>query len=199
MQYHIALDEERIEHAEYAILPGDPGRVEKIASFLDHPRKIGQNREYTSWLGYLNGKPVVVMSHGIGGPSTAIAVEELAQLGVRTMIRVGTSGGMQQQVRAGDVVIASGAIRQEGTSKEYLPIEYPAVADFEVTAALRDAAAEWEQPYHIGVVQCKDSFYLDPGRRSGQRDGDSGAVHGLRRPPAPGRSGDAVYLESGAG
>lgn len=159
MQYHIGLDEARIEHAKYALLPGDPGRVETIASFLDRPRNIGQNREYTSWLGYLNETPVVVLSHGIGGPSTAIAVEELYQIGVRTMIRVGTSGGMQEQVRAGDLVIVNGAIRQEGTSKEYLPVEYPALADFEVTCALREAARALELPHHIGVVQCKDSFY----------------------------------------
>lgn len=159
MQYHIGLDRAGIEGARYAILPGDPGRVEKIAAHLDAPRKIGQNREYTSYLGCLCGKPVVVMSHGIGGPSTAIGIEELNQLGVDTMIRVGTSGGMQEQVRAGDAIIVSGAIRQEGTSREYLPIEYPAIADFSVTSALREAAIALGQPYHIGVVQCKDSFY----------------------------------------
>ena len=106
------------------------------------------------------------MSHGIGGPSTAIAVEELAQLGIKTMIRVGTSGGMQQQVRAGDAVIVQAAIRQDGTSREYLPIEYPAVADFDVTAALKQAALRLGQPHHVGVVQCKDSFY---GQHSPQR------------------------------
>lgn len=159
MQYHIQLDQARTEGARYAILPGDPGRVEQIAALLDRPRPLGQNREFNSWLGYIRDQPVVVMSHGIGGPSTAIAVEELHQLGVTTMIRVGTSGGMQPQVRAGDLVVVSGAIRQEGTSREYLPIEYPAVADFDVTCALREAARAAGQPCHVGVVQCKDSFY----------------------------------------
>jgi uridine phosphorylase len=159
MQYHIGLDEDRIEGAQYAILPGDPGRVEKIARFLDRPREVGQNREYTSWLGYLDRQPVLVISHGIGGPSTAIAVEELYQIGVRTVIRVGTSGGMQEQVRAGDLIVVNGAIRQEGTSKEYLPLEFPALSDFDVTVALRDAARALALPYHVGVVQCKDSFY----------------------------------------
>lgn len=159
MQYHIQLERSMLEGARYAILAGDPGRIEAIAQGLEHPRYLGCNREYTSYLGYLNQQPVVVMSHGIGGPSTAIAVEELAQLGVTTMIRVGTSGGMQQQVRAGDAVIVQAAIRQDGTSREYLPVEYPAVADFAVTAALKQAAATNGVPHHVGVAQCKDSFY----------------------------------------
>lgn len=166
MQYHIQLDQSMLEGAKYAILAGDPGRIQSIAQGLDHPKFLSQNREYTSYLGYLNQQPVVVMSHGIGGPSTAIAVEELVQLGVTTMIRVGTSGGMQQQVRAGDAVIVQAAIRQDGTSREYLPIEYPAVADFSVTAALKQAAVDQGVPHHVGVVQCKDSFY---GQHSPQR------------------------------
>ncbi len=159
MQYHIQLDQPMLEGAKYAILAGDPGRIEAIAQGLDRPKYLGQNREYTSYLGYIGQEPVLVMSHGIGGPSTAIAVEELAQLGVTTMIRVGTSGGMQQQVRAGDAVIVQAAIRQDGTSREYLPIEYPAVADFSVTAALKKAAVDQGVSHHVGVVQCKDSFY----------------------------------------
>lgn len=159
MQYHIGLDAPMLEGAKYAILAGDPGRIQGIAQGMERPRYLGSNREYTSYLGYLAGQPVVAMSHGIGGPSTAIAVEELAQLGVTTMIRVGTSGGMQQQVRAGDAVIVQAAIRQDGTSREYLPVEYPAVADFQVTAALQKVALREKVPHHIGVVQCKDSFY----------------------------------------
>ena len=166
MQYHIQLDAPMLEGAEYAILAGDPDRIEAIAQHLERPKRLGQNREYTSFLGYVQGRPVLVMSHGIGGPSTAIAVEELAQLGIKTMIRVGTSGGMQQQVRAGDAVIVQAAIRQDGTSREYLPIEYPAVADFDVTAALKQAALRLGQPHHVGVVQCKGSFY---GQHSPQR------------------------------
>ncbi len=157
--YHIHLSKDDLEGARYAILPGDPGRVEKIAAFLDNPKPLGCNREYNSWLGELNGKKVVVVSTGIGGPSAAICIEELNQLGVDTFLRIGTCGGMQMEVLAGDVVIVNGAIRQEGTSKEYLPIEYPAVADFDVTLALKRAAAELKIPNHTGIVQCKDSFY----------------------------------------
>lgn len=157
--YHIALSKEELEGARYAIICGDPARVPKIAELLEKPRALSCNREYNSWLGELCGKKTVVMSHGIGGPSTAIALEELIKLGVDTFIRVGTSGGMQQEVLPGDVVILNGAIRMEGTSKEYLPIEFPAVADFGVTAALKNAADKLGGRCHIGVGQCKDSFY----------------------------------------
>ncbi|MBQ2971901.1 MAG: uridine phosphorylase [Ruminococcus sp.] len=157
LQYHINLSKEN--GAKYAILPGDPGRVEKIASFLDNPKQLTYNREYNTYEGYLDGEKVLVVSTGIGGPSTAICVEELAKIGVNTFIRVGTCGGMQMNVDPGDIVIASGAIRMEGTSREYLPIEFPAVADFDVTTALKRAAQKLSFKHHIGVVQAKDSFY----------------------------------------
>ncbi|MBP3435005.1 MAG: uridine phosphorylase [Clostridia bacterium] len=157
MQYHIQLSDEH--SARYAIIPGDPGRVEKIAAFLDDARQVGCNREYNSYLGYLDGEKVLVVSTGIGGPSCAICVEELAKIGVDTFIRVGTCGGMQPAVAPGDVVIATGAIRMDGTSKEYMPIEFPAVADFPVTNALYTAAEKLGYPNHVGVVQAKDSFY----------------------------------------
>lgn len=155
--YHVGFDDSH--GAKYVILPGDPGRVEKIAKFLDNPRFFHQNREYTTWLGELEGQTVMVMSTGMGGPSTAIAVEELYQTGVRTFIRIGTCGGMAEQVVGGDVVIATGAIRQEGTGKEYVPIEFPAVADLDVTNALVQGAKNIGATWHAGVVQCKDSFY----------------------------------------
>ena len=157
--YHIGLSKEDIEGAKYAILPGDPGRVPKIAACLDNAKRIAVNREYTSYLGDLEGEKVLVISTGMGGPSTAIAVEELAMIGVENLIRVGTSGGMQLDVSAGDLVIAQAAIRQEGTSKEYVPVEYPAVADIELVNALRKAADELGYTTHTGVVHCKDSFY----------------------------------------
>ena len=157
--YHINLDKNDIQGAKYAILPGDPDRVPKIAEFFDNPQKIGQKREYVSYLGELCGEKVVCVSTGIGGPSAAICIEELRQLGVDTFIRVGTSGGMQLDVKAGDIVVVTGAIRMEGTSKEYLPIEFPAVADLDITCALRDAARKLGYDYHTGVVQCKDAFY----------------------------------------
>lgn len=155
--YHIGITKE--QSAKYAILSGDPGRVEKIAKFLENPKFIAQNREYTSWEGFLLGEKVIVMSTGIGGASASIAVEELIKTGTDTFIRVGTCGGMQMEVEAGDIVIANAAIRMEGTSKEYLPIEYPAVSDFELTNSLVNGAKALNNRYHVGVVQCKDSFY----------------------------------------
>ncbi len=162
--YHIGLDDSH--GARYAILPGDPGRVEKIASYLDNAHFLGQNREYTTWIGEIRGEKVLVMSTGMGGPSTAIGVEELYQTGVGTMIRVGTCGGMAEKVMGGDLVIANGAVRMEGTSKEYVDVAFPAVADFEVTGALKEAAKDLGARFHLGVVQCKDSFYgqHSPGR-----------------------------------
>jgi uridine phosphorylase len=155
--YHVDFDDSH--GAGYVILPGDPGRVEKIASHLENPRFYHQNREYTAWLGEVAGKTVMVMSTGMGGPSTAIAVEELYKTGVRTFIRVGTCGGMALPVTGGDVVIATGAIRMEGTTREYVPIEFPAVAHLDVTNALVEAAKNLKASWHAGIVQCKDSFY----------------------------------------
>lgn len=151
---------------KYVILPGDPGRCEKIAAYLDSPSLTARNREYVTYTGSLEGVPVSVTSTGIGGPSAAIAVQELHMCGAHTFIRVGTAGGIDLSVQSGDVVIAQGAVRMEGTSREYAPIEWPAVADFEVTSALVLAAKELNLPYHVGVAQCKDSFY-------GQHDPDS--------------------------
>ena len=156
-QYHIGMYNSH--GAQYAILPGDPGRVEAIARLLEDPQPLAVHREYTSWIGTLAGEKVIVMSTGMGGPSTAIGVEELFKTGVNTFIRVGTCGGMHQKVRGGDLVIATGAIRMEGTSKEYVPVEFPAVADLQLTNALVEAAKADGVTHHTGVVHCKDSFY----------------------------------------
>lgn len=157
LQYHINISSENA--AEYAILPGDPGRCEKIASMLDAPQHISFNREYNIWRGTLDGTQVLVCSTGIGGPSTAIAIEELALCGVHTMIRIGTCGGISTDVCAGDIVIASGAVRQDGTSREYAPLEFPAVPSYDAVAALSTAANKLKLKHHVGVVQSKDSFY----------------------------------------
>ena len=158
--YHIGLTKDDVEGITAAILPGDPGRVPLIAAQLSHSKPIAQNREYTSWSGTdTGGKEILVMSTGMGGPSTAIAVEELHMLGIDTVIRVGTCGGIQPEVCAGDLIIVSGAVRQEGTSREYVPVEYPAVADLTVTNALKAAAEALHFRHHVGIVQCKDSFY----------------------------------------
>jgi uridine phosphorylase len=155
--YHIACNPGDI--GGYCILPGDPGRVEAIAACLDDPRPIARNREYVTYTGSLNGQAVSVCSTGIGGPSAAIAVEELAALGAHTFIRVGTCGGMTSAVRSGHLVVATGAVRMEGTTREYAPLEFPAVSDHYVTDALLKAAVNLGAVVHAGVVQSKDSFY----------------------------------------
>lgn len=156
-EYHIGV--KKGEVGRYVILPGDPGRCEKIASYLDNPVKVAQNREYTTYTGTLAGERVSVVSTGIGGPSASIAMEELIHCGADTFIRVGTSGGMQPEVCGGDLVIATGAIRYEGTTKEYAPIEFPAVANHEIIQALKESAEGLGFRSHLGVVQCKDNFY----------------------------------------
>jgi len=161
-QFHLKI--EAGEVGRYVILPGDPGRVSKIAAYLKDARQIAYNREYNTYTGTLDGVKVSVVSTGIGGPSAAIAVEELIKCGADTFIRVGTSGGIDLKVVGGDLLIASAAIRGDGTSKEYLPSDYPAVADFAVLKALEASAKELSEEkdgkrYHIGVVQSKDSFY----------------------------------------
>ena len=155
--YHIQVGKGEV--GRYVILPGDPKRCRLIAQYFDDPQLVADNREYVTYTGTLDGVKVSVTSTGIGGPSAAIAMEELTQCGADTFIRVGTSGGMDIDVKSGDLVVANGAIRMEGTSKEYAPIEFPAVANFDITCALVQAAKNLGQPYHVGVVQCKDSFY----------------------------------------
>ena len=157
LQYHINCRAGDV--GEYVILPGDPGRCEKIAAYFDDARFVTSNREYTVYTGTLCGKKVSVVSTGIGGPSAAIAMEELCNVGAKHFIRVGTCGGISLKVRPGDLVIASSAVRQEGTSREYAPIEYPATADHRTTCALEQAAKALGLKYHVGVVQAKDSFY----------------------------------------
>ncbi len=156
-QYHIQVAEGEI--GRYVIMPGDPKRCVKIAQYFDNPVLIADNREYVTYTGTLDGVKVSVTSTGIGGPSASIAMEELYRCGADTFIRIGTCGGMQLDVKSGDVVVATGAIRMEGTSREYAPMEFPAVADITVTNALMEAAAKKGYPFHTGVVQCKDAFY----------------------------------------
>ena len=157
MQFHIRCKEGDV--GKYCFLPGDPGRCEAIASHFDNPVHIGMNREYNIYTGTLLGEKVSVCSTGIGGPSAAIAMEELAAIGTDTFIRVGTTGGIALDVLPGDVVVATGSIRFEHTSLEYAPIEFPAVADFDITCALKQASEELGYRTHVGIVQCKDAFY----------------------------------------
>ena len=156
-QYHINCAEGDV--GRYVLLPGDPGRCEAIARHFDNPVHIGMNREYNIWTGYLLGQKVSVCSTGIGGPSASIAMEELHNIGADTFIRIGTCGGIALDVQPGDVVVATGAIRYEHTSLEYAPIEFPAVSDFDIAMALKQAGEALGYRVHTGVVQCKDSFY----------------------------------------
>ena len=156
-QYHIDCAPGDV--GRYCILPGDPGRVPAVAALLDGARQVACNREFNVWTGSLLGETVTVCSTGIGGPSAAIAMEELHKCGADTFLRTGTCGGIALEVQAGDVVVATGAVRYEHTSREYAPIEFPAVADFQATNALVEAARALGYPLHTGVVQSKDSFY----------------------------------------
>lgn len=156
-QYHTGVG--RGDVGEYVILPGDPKRCAKIAAHFDDPVLVADSREYVTYTGTIDGAKVSVTSTGIGGPSAAIAIDELAKCGADTFIRVGTCGGMQEEIMGGDIVIANGAIRMEGTSREFAPIEYPAVPDVNVMNALIDAAKKQNIRHHVGVVQCKDSFF----------------------------------------
>ncbi len=159
--YHLDLDETRIEGASFVLMPGDPGRVSEIASAppIERAREIACKREYRSWLGYIGDIPVLVTSTGIGGPSASIAIDELAQLGVRTFLRVGTTGAIQADVNIGDVIVTTGAVRLDGASTHYAPIEYPAVADHEVVGALLRAARDLDVPARPGVTCSTDTFY----------------------------------------
>ena len=156
-QYHTGVGPEDI--GKYVIMPGDPKRCAKIAEFFDDAKLVADSREYVTYTGTLDGVKVSVTSTGIGGPSAAIAIDELSKCGAHTFVRIGTCGGMQEDVMGGDVVIATGAVRMEGTSREFAPIEYPAVANLDVTNALVAAAKSLNIRYHVGVVQCKDSFF----------------------------------------
>jgi uridine phosphorylase len=157
VQYHINMKQGDV--GKYVILPGDPKRCEKIARHFDEAVLVADHREFVTYTGYLDGVKVSVTSTGIGGPSASIAMEELANIGADTFIRVGTSGGMDINVMGGDLVVASGAIRMEGTGREYAPMEFPAVANYDVLNALVKASQNLGKKYHVGIVQCKDAYY----------------------------------------
>jgi uridine phosphorylase len=156
--YHLNIDSDQIEGATVALLPGDPGRVQALAltAPFERGRELANKREYRTWIAYLGSTPVLVTSTGIGGPSASIAIDELAQLGVRTFLRVGTTGAIQDDIDVGTVVITTGAVRLDGASTHYAPIEYPAVAHPDVVQA---AAASLGVPFRTGVSASTDTFY----------------------------------------
>ena len=157
MQYHIQCRKGDV--GRYVILTGDPKRCADIAAYFYNAKLVADSREYVTYTGELDGILISVTSTGIGGPSASIAIEELVKCGADTFIRVGTCGGMDLKVKGGDIVIANGAIRMEGTTKEYAPIEFPAVADYSIVNSLGAAAKKLGYSYHVGVCQSKDSFY----------------------------------------
>lgn len=161
-QYHIACKPGDV--SRYVLLPGDPGRVPKISSLWDEAKEVAFHREYRTHTGKYRGVPISVVSTGIGAPSTAIAIEELAAIGADTFIRVGSTGAIQPGVEIGDLIIAKAAVRLEGTSKQYVRVEYPASADYEVTLALIEAAENLGIRYHVGITASTDSFYVGQAR-----------------------------------
>jgi uridine phosphorylase len=160
LMYHIALSKNMVEGAEYVLLPGDPGRVESLAKVFDpNAKHLATNREHNSFLADFHGQKVLVCSTGMGAPSTLIAVEELAMIGLKYFLRVGTCGGIQSYTKVGDVIINNAAVRLEGASSHYAPIEYPAVASFEFTRDLVEAAKTNKVPYHVGIGASSDTFW----------------------------------------
>ncbi len=157
-QYHIMAKPGDV--SRYVLLPGDPGRVRKIASYWEKSWEVASHREYLTYSGYYKGVFISATSTGIGSPSTAIAVEELARIGADTFIRVGTTGALRKDVRVGDLIISTAAVRLEGTSKEYVIPEYPASASIDVVMALIAAAEELGVRYHLGITASTDSFYV---------------------------------------
>lgn len=157
--FHLGITKADLKGATLAIVPGDPERVKKIAALMENPQHLASHREFTTWLAEIDGKPVVVCSTGIGGPSTSIAVEELAQLGVRTFLRVGTTGAIQPHINVGDVLVTTASVRLDGASLHFAPMEFPAVADFACTTALVAAAEECGARTHIGITASSDTFY----------------------------------------
>ncbi|MCO4204289.1 MULTISPECIES: uridine phosphorylase [Aeromonas] len=157
--FHLGLKKADLQGATLAIVPGDPERVKRIAELMDNPVLLASHREFTTWRGEMDGKAVIVCSTGIGGPSTSIAVEELAQLGIRTFLRIGTTGAIQPHLNVGDVIVTTGSVRLDGASLHFAPMEFPAVADFECTTALVETAKELGSRLHVGVTASSDTFY----------------------------------------
>ncbi len=173
--FHLDLTEEMLQGATLAIVPGDPARSERIARRMDDAEFLASNREFTSWLGWAGGQPVVACSTGIGGPSVSIAVEELAQLGVRTFLRLGTTGAIQPGLQPGEVIVTTGAVRLDGASTHFAPMEFPAVSDFECATALIEATKAAGLTPHVGITASSDTFY------PGQERYDTYSRHVTRR------------------
>jgi uridine phosphorylase len=175
VQYHLEVSDDDVAAA--VLLPGNPERVSKVTDAWDDATVVAEHREYRTATGAYDGTPISVTSTGIGSPSAAIAVEELARVGANTLIRVGSCGAIQPEIDVGDLIITSGAVRQESTSSEYVRDDYPAVADHAVVAALAAAAERLGYDYHVGLTASTDSFYAGQSREGfrGFRGRDSEA------------------------
>jgi len=163
-QYHIELAEGDIPKTACVLLPGDPARSKKIAQTWDSFKKVAAHREYVTYTGNFRNTPLAVTSTGIGPSSVEIAITELANIGAQTFIRVGSCGALQKEMKCGDLIISLGAVRLERTSTNYAPIEYPAISDYRISAALIQAAKNLDVRYHVGITASSDSFYLGQGR-----------------------------------
>lgn len=157
--FHLRIDQEALCGAKVAIIPGDPERVVKIANLLSNPKHLATHREFNIYLAYIDNTPIVICSTGIGGPSTSIAVEELAQLGIKSFLRVGTTGAIQPHINAGDLIISQASLRLDGASLHFAPLGYPAASNFELTRHMVDAASEVGASYHVGITASSDTFY----------------------------------------
>ncbi len=157
--FHLKISAKDTEGATLAIIPGDPERVKRIAERTDKCEFLVSTREYTIYRAYLEGKPIIICSTGIGGPSTSIAVEELAQLGIRSFLRIGTTGAIQPHIQPGELIISQASLRLDGASYHFAPAYFPAVADFDLTTSLVEAAKEKSYTHHIGITASSDTFY----------------------------------------
>lgn len=162
--YHVSLRKEDV--GKIALLPGDPDRVPRIAKHFKNPKLISSHREYTTYAGYVDEELVIAMSTGIGGPATAIAIEELARLGVELMIRIGTCGAINPRSKVGSLIVAEAAVRLDGTTRQYVIDGYPAAATPEVTVALKESALNLRKNFSSGITASTDAFYAGQGRPS---------------------------------
>ncbi len=169
--FHLGLTAKQVKGVEIALLPGDPGRVPRIAQRLEQPLPIAYHREFCSMRGLWKGRQVLVCSTGIGGPSTAICVEELAMLGVKRFMRIGTTGALQEHIAPGDVIVPTAAVRLDGASTHIAPLSYPAVADFRLVQSIVRGLDKASVPYHLGICASSDTFYQGQSRQDSFKKG----------------------------
>ncbi len=162
--FHLGLEASQLAGIDIALVPGDPARVPKIARHLESAKSLAHHREFCSMRGRYKGKEVLVCSTGIGGPSTTICIEELAMLGIKRFLRIGTTGALQESIEAGDIIVPTAAVRYDGASRHIAPIEFPAVADFSLVQKLVQGLDRHGFRYHLGISASSDTFYQGQGR-----------------------------------